>query len=125
MRVVHEHQGDIVAFKPTPFLPLSGDAFEPEDVFIPVSRSHHVAFGASEPVLPGAYQLPLNALSNAMTDLPDLVIAHYERHATAWDRDRQTAGWNDKIWHDRFIACLLYTSPSPRDPKTSRMPSSA
>ena len=27
-------------------------------------------------------------------------------------------GLNDKI-------CLLYTSPSPRDPKTSRMPSSA
>ena len=25
----------------------------------------------------------------------------------------------------RLIACLLYTSPSPRDPKTSRMPSSA
>ena len=24
-----------------------------------------------------------------------------------------------------FNACLLYTSPSPRDPKTSRMPSSA
>ena len=24
-----------------------------------------------------------------------------------------------------FRACLLYTSPSPRDPKTSRMPSSA
>ena len=24
-----------------------------------------------------------------------------------------------------FEACLLYTSPSPRDPKTSRMPSSA
>ena len=23
------------------------------------------------------------------------------------------------------MACLLYTSPSPRDPKTSRMPSSA
>jgi SAM-dependent methyltransferase len=41
-----------------------------------------------------------------MTDLPDLIIAHYERHATAWDRDRQTAGWNDKIWHDRFIAAL-------------------
>ena len=26
---------------------------------------------------------------------------------------------------DRDIDCLLYTSPSPRDPKTSRMPSSA
>ena len=25
----------------------------------------------------------------------------------------------------RFQGCLLYTSPSPRDPKTSRMPSSA
>ena len=25
----------------------------------------------------------------------------------------------------KVIACLLYTSPSPRDPKTSRMPSSA
>ena len=26
---------------------------------------------------------------------------------------------------NHIIACLLYTSPSPRDPKTSRMPSSA
>ena len=26
---------------------------------------------------------------------------------------------------DKFYICLLYTSPSPRDPKTSRMPSSA
>ena len=25
----------------------------------------------------------------------------------------------------RWMSCLLYTSPSPRDPKTSRMPSSA
>ena len=25
----------------------------------------------------------------------------------------------------KSIICLLYTSPSPRDPKTSRMPSSA
>ena len=24
-----------------------------------------------------------------------------------------------------MLTCLLYTSPSPRDPKTSRMPSSA
>ena len=26
---------------------------------------------------------------------------------------------------DKWYICLLYTSPSPRDPKTSRMPSSA
>ena len=30
-----------------------------------------------------------------------------------------------KVDYYRSIACLLYTSPSPRDPKTSRMPSSA
>ena len=28
-------------------------------------------------------------------------------------------------WQNDFETCLLYTSPSPRDPKTSRMPSSA
>ena len=30
-----------------------------------------------------------------------------------------------KIFETDFSPCLLYTSPSPRDPKTSRMPSSA
>ena len=34
----------------------------------------------------------------------------------------QNAGY-DVVVLDNF--CLLYTSPSPRDPKTSRMPSSA
>ena len=34
-------------------------------------------------------------------------------------------GFSDRqiAWHTK--SCLLYTSPSPRDPKTSRMPSSA
>ena len=36
----------------------------------------------------------------------------------------------DQIWsleqlQGLYYVCLLYTSPSPRDPKTSRMPSSA
>ena len=31
----------------------------------------------------------------------------------------------DLNWMDKKARCLLYTSPSPRDPKTSRMPSSA
>ena len=35
----------------------------------------------------------------------------------------------DKFWHDnkgaKLNACLLYTSPSPRDKRQSRMPSSA
>ena len=31
---------------------------------------------------------------------------------------------SNEIWSSGIV-CLLYTSPSPRDPKTSRMPSSA
>jgi SAM-dependent methyltransferase len=38
-----------------------------------------------------------------MTNLANLIIAHYERHASEWDRDRQNAAWNDKPWHDRFV----------------------
>ena len=30
-----------------------------------------------------------------------------------------------KILQPRMLSCLLYTSPSPRDPTKSRMPSSA
>ena len=40
------------------------------------------------------------------------------------------SGWFEKLSHDHeklalLLACLLYTSPSPRDLSTSRMPSSA
>ena len=31
----------------------------------------------------------------------------------------------EELTQDQINICLLYTSPSPRDPKTSRMPSSA
>ena len=40
-----------------------------------------------------------------------------------------SSGISDKINAPKLLSgtgnCLLYTSPSPRDPKTSRMPSSA
>lgn len=41
-----------------------------------------------------------------MTDLSNLITAHYERHASAWDADRRSASWNDKSWIDRFISLL-------------------
>jgi SAM-dependent methyltransferase len=41
-----------------------------------------------------------------MTDLAKRIVGHYEKHAAAWDRDRQDSYWNDKIWHDRFIGRL-------------------
>ena len=41
-----------------------------------------------------------------MTDPAARIIAHYEKHARAWDADRRAAGWNDKPWHERFAAGL-------------------
>jgi SAM-dependent methyltransferase len=42
----------------------------------------------------------------APDDLASRIIAHYERHASAWDADRRASGWNDRPWHDRFVALL-------------------
>jgi ubiquinone/menaquinone biosynthesis C-methylase UbiE len=43
-----------------------------------------------------------------MKELANRIIEHYERHAHDWDteRNRHIGGWNDKPWHDRFIAAL-------------------
>ena len=41
-----------------------------------------------------------------MSNSSDLIIDHYERHAAAWDRDRQNSEWNDKLWHEHFIGSL-------------------
>jgi SAM-dependent methyltransferase len=38
-----------------------------------------------------------------MTNLADHIIGHYEKHALAWEADRRHSGWNDRIWHERFI----------------------
>jgi SAM-dependent methyltransferase len=38
-----------------------------------------------------------------MANLAARIVGHYEKHAAAWDRDRQNSYWNDKVWHDRFI----------------------
>jgi SAM-dependent methyltransferase len=41
-----------------------------------------------------------------MTRLADTVIAHYEKHALAWEADRRDSFWNDKLWHGRFVENL-------------------
>ena len=41
-----------------------------------------------------------------MTDFASKIVGHYEKHAVAWDRDRQNSYWNDKVWHDRFVGRL-------------------
>jgi 2-polyprenyl-3-methyl-5-hydroxy-6-metoxy-1,4-benzoquinol methylase len=39
-------------------------------------------------------------------DLASRIVGHYEKHAVAWDADRQNSYWNDKVWHDRFVGRL-------------------
>ena len=48
--------------------------------------------------------------------------AYGELVAQGWLERRGQSG---TFVSDHLTLCLLYTSPSPRDPKTSRMPSSA
>ena len=57
---------------------------------------------------------------------PD-VFYHFGWDGTFGDcrNDMYIQNMNVKYALDAVNACLLYTSPSPRDPKTSRMPSSA
>ena len=48
-----------------------------------------------------------------------------DRFALLIDADNVSAKYIKPILDELSKYCLLYTSPSPRDPKTSRMPSSA
>ena len=42
-----------------------------------------------------------------------------------WRRQQVNGSMRDEIMPNNIIICLLYTSPSPRDKRQSRMPSSA
>ena len=52
-----------------------------------------------------------------LTD-PKLITDYYSRHS-------QIKGFQEHRHDQSIFSCLLYTSPSPRDPSISRMPSSA
>ena len=58
--------------------------------------------------------------------LGDIVFTELPEKGSNVEKDG-TAGVveSTKAASDVYTPCLLYTSPSPRDPKTSRMPSSA
>lgn len=38
--------------------------------------------------------------------LSEQISGIYERYAREWDADRNRRTWNDRGWHDRFVACL-------------------
>ena len=48
-----------------------------------------------------------------------------KKKQAAWIAKQETLLWEDKVEDILSNICLLYTSPSPRDLSTSRMPSSA
>ena len=61
---------------------------------------------------------PLSFLERAKDIYPNYEAVVYESRKYTWSEVYKRCV--------KFAsACLLYTSPSPRDPKTSRMPSSA
>ena len=65
---------------------------------------------------------PENA-SVYMTDLPELSSLSWTKDGKSLSFTREGGTWYYK--GDTDCPCLLYTSPSPRDMRRSRMPSSA
>ena len=64
------------------------------------------------------YARRLKKLSDQVSDSIYVVMRVY------FEKPRTTTGWKGLI-NDPDMNCLLYTSPSPRDQRGSRMPSSA
>ena len=62
--------------------------------------------------------------TEAMEQLTEVAedVAALKINQEIYELDRS---WESEQDNFKVSTCLLYTSPSPRDPKTSRMPSSA
>ena len=70
---------------------------------------------------PGALSRVVGLFSQRGYNIETLIVAP----TTDPTLSRLTMSTNGDEKIVQQITCLLYTSPSPRDPKTSRMPSSA
>ena len=53
------------------------------------------------------------------------VLADQGCHVGVYEKNESAGGRSRKFTAQGFTFCLLYTSPSPRDQRGSRMPSSA
>ena len=56
---------------------------------------------------------------------PSILLHSFLAQAGGQAAPEEAAGMMDIIFSGGIVGCLLYTSPSPRDLSTSRMPSSA
>ena len=69
---------------------------------------------------------PLHALLKASNELMDGIRDLYaDRQSLVYNHHQELVNASETVGHMRHGICLLYTSPSPRDLSTSRMPSSA
>ena len=67
-------------------------------------------------------------LSSIYSTVPDVDVDHVGAQlldSMCLSDSAPRQGDYNNLWSQQDIACLLYTSPSPRDLSTSRMPSSA
>ena len=82
---------------------------------LPAERAHKTTIKALKAGLgPSAAKTPLPEL---VTEVGGLTLPNPVGLAAGFDKDCEVP--------DAMLACLLYTSPSPRDQRGSRMPSSA
>ena len=67
-------------------------------------------------------QLPNNSNIEKVRDILSKIISEKHSKSNLENLPKTAAFFSEK---DEVVNCLLYTSPSPRDLSTSRMPSSA
>ena len=103
---------------------LTGNSNDSYENWALISGSGPFKKGTSE----GSGSITITPESNSSFTLVYTPLAHFEGNAT-FDLNSSALGTGLNVTHSFTIemvgTCLLYTSPSPRDLSTSRMPSSA
>ena len=89
------------------------------DAAVVIEGEHIVAVGGRDVIPAGSQVIELGD----MTLMPGMINAH--EHPQLYADDYQNAHLQASSAYKTLRSCLLYTSPSPRDKRQSRMPSSA
>eukprot|EP00831_Metopus_contortus_P031996 TRINITY_DN25962_c0_g1_i3.p2 TRINITY_DN25962_c0_g1~~TRINITY_DN25962_c0_g1_i3.p2 ORF type:complete len:136 (-),score=17.30 TRINITY_DN25962_c0_g1_i3:141-548(-) len=92
----------------------------------PQAEVDHNRSFAQDNLLAGAGKAQLHRASAALSPYAEKNLDYGDASRAAGSSKRQYANYNIITNTDsQLYSCLLYTSPSPRDLSTSRMPSSA
>ena len=91
-------------------------------LFERAAAGRHEARSAGSRPAAAVHPEVVGVMAEAGVDLSGTVPHGLDMDDMRWADLVVTMGCGDEC---PYVPCLLYTSPSPRDPKTSRMPSSA